>query len=269
MINPKKSLGQNFLKSKATAAKIVARLNPSPTDTVVEIGPGTGALTEPLIASHAEVYAVDIDSRMTSFLKQKYHRARKFHVIQCDILDLDFAQAVSESRLKVVGNLPYHMTSPIIEKLCENHKHIDRAVVTVQKELAIRLTAEVGDSEYSSLTIFTDNFCEKQILFSLSPKEFHPPPKVISSVIKLDFFEQPRISYEEYDRLRRMIRLFFQQRRKMAINSFVKFSDLTKQVAEEIFQQAEILTRARPQELSLKDYIRLYNTWRKYEEEKM
>lgn len=269
MINPKKSLGQNFLKNKATAAKIVAELDPASVDTIIEIGPGTGALTEPLIASHAEIYAVDIDSRMTSFLEQKYHRARRFKAIHSDILKFDFARFVSNRKLKVIGNLPYHMTSPIIEKLCENHECLDRAILTVQKELATRLTATTGDSEYSSLTIFTDNFCEKQILFNLSPKEFHPPPKVVSSVIELDFFEEPRLSYQDYAKLRRMIRLFFQHRRKMAINSFVKFTELTKQTAEEMFRKALIETSARPQELSLGQYIRLYNTWRKYEAEKM
>lgn len=265
MIKPKKSLGQNFLKSKATASKIVACLNPSANDIIVEIGPGTGVLTEALIASQAEIYAVDIDSRMTSFLEQKYQHVRELHVINKDIMEFDFKEIAKDVKLKVIGNLPYHLTSPIIEKLCENHSWIETAVITIQKELAVRMTSEVGDSDYSSLTIFTDNFCRKECLFNLSPREFHPPPKVASTVIKLNFLRNPIISYDKYSKLREMIRLFFQQRRKMAVNSFVKFTDLSKEEAEKLFGEVKIPTKIRPQGISLSQYIRLFELWREHE----
>jgi 16S rRNA (adenine1518-N6/adenine1519-N6)-dimethyltransferase len=257
MLTPKKSLGQNFLKSKQVASKIVAALHPSADDIILEIGPGTGALTEVLIESGAMIYAVEIDSRMTNFLSQKYNHAENLKVINSDIIDFDFDSIKSHGRIKVIGNFPYHMTSPILEKLMDFYYKISGAVVTVQKEVAARMTAQVGDSDYSSLTIFINNFCKAKRLFDLGKDQFHPPPNVDSTVVKLDFYEIPVIAAGEFVVIRDLVKKLFSQRRKMVVNSIMNSMGLSREFAERVLEKAGIDKRVRPQNISLRQYARM------------
>ena len=257
MLKPKKSLGQNFLKDKAVARRIVDCLSPAESDTVVEVGPGTGALTEYLIESGARVYGVDIDSRMVNFLAQKYHKADNFETIHSDILDFDFSAYYSGTRLKVIGNLPYHLSSPILEKLCDNHEYVGQAVLTIQKEVAQRLVAEVDSSDYSSITIYVSNFCQAELLFDLGRLQFHPPPRVTSTVIRLNFFNQPIIANEKYGRIKNLVQTAFSQRRKMMINSLIKNTELSREQAGDLLAEIGIDPKARPQNISLQQYIKL------------
>ncbi len=257
MIKPKKSLGQNFLKSKQTAGKIVACLHPTPADCILEIGPGTGVLTEFLMESGARVYAVDIDSRLTNFLSQKFAHVDNLHVICSDILEFDLNSLNSSRKIKVIGNLPYHLTALILEKLFENHELISTAVLTVQKEVAERIGAEVGSSDYSSLTVFVQNFCIAKRLFNLDSKQFHPPPNVTSTVIKLELYEKPVIEPEAYKKVRELVRCSFSQKRKMMINSLIKAYALDREQAAEALRRADIDAKYRPQNLSLEMFHRL------------
>ncbi len=267
MLKPKKSLGQNFLKSKTTAQRIVNLLDPGLDDAVLEIGPGTGVMTEILIESGANVYAVDIDQRMINFLAQKYAYADNFEPIHADIMDYDFDQIESEGRIKVIGNLPYHMTSPILEKICYFHHKVEFAVLTVQKEVAARITAEVGSSDYSALTIFINNYCNAEVMFDLSRKQFHPPPEVTSSVIRLDFFREPLIDPGRYLSIRNLIKKLFSQRRKKVVNSLMNSLNMSREKAEEILDEASIDKDNRPQNISLEEYVRLADSLYKYDVE--
>jgi len=257
MIRPKKSLGQNFLKSKKAAKRIVSCLKPTAADCILEIGPGTGILTEFLIESKATIYAVEIDYRLAGFLSQKYAWASNLHVIGEDILKFDMDSMDCNQKLKVIGNLPYHLTAPILQKLCDNHSKIDIAVLTVQREVAHRITAKVGSSDYSSLTIFLQNFCMAKKLFDLNPQQFHPPPNVTSTVIGLQFFEHPQIESGGHLRMRDLVRKLFGQRRKMVINSLMKSYSLTRGKAEEILESAGVKGSLRPQNLSLEMFYNL------------
>jgi 16S rRNA (adenine1518-N6/adenine1519-N6)-dimethyltransferase len=257
MLTPKKSLGQNFLKSKQVASKIVAALHPSAKDVILEIGPGTGALTEVLLDSGAMIYAVEIDSRMTNFLSQKYNHASNLKVINSDIIDFDFDSIESHGRIKVIGNFPYHMTSPILEKLMDFYYKISEAVITVQKEVAARMLAPVGDSDYSSLTIFTNNFCKAKRLFDLGKDQFHPPPKVASTVVKLDFYETPIIPAGDFVIVTDLVRKLFSQRRKMVVNSLMNAMGMSRDFAERILEKSGIEKRLRPQNISLTQFARM------------
>ena len=257
MIKPKKSLGQNFLKSKQAARKIVACLHPTQADCILEIGPGTGVLTEFLMATGARVYAVDIDSRLTNFLSQKFAHVDNLQVICSDILEFDLNSLNSSRKIKVIGNLPYHLTAPILEKLCENHEIISSAVLTVQKEVAERISAELGSSAYSSLTVFIQNFCVAKRLFNLDSKQFHPPPNVTSTVIKLELYEKPVIEPEAYRKVRELVRCAFSQKRKMVINSLMKACSLDREQASEALRRAGIDAKQRPQTLSLEMFYKL------------
>lgn len=257
MLKPKKSLGQNFLKDKAVAKRIVDCLSPKPSDTVVEVGPGTGALTEFLIESGAKVYGVDIDSRMINFLSQKYHKDANFETIHSDFLDFDFSAYFTGTKFKVIGNLPYHLSSPILEKLCDNHEYVGEAVLTIQKEVAARLVAEVDSSDFSSITIYISNFCETELLFDLGRLQFHPPPQVTSTVVRLDFFKQPIITAEKYGRIKHLVQAAFSQRRKMMINSLIKYTELDREQAAALLTEVGIDPQARPQNISLQQYIKL------------
>lgn len=254
MIKPKKSLGQNFLKSKLTAGKIVACLHPTQADYILEIGPGTGVMTEFLMATGASVSAVDIDSRLTNFLSQKFASVANLHVICSDILEFDLNSLNSSRKIKVIGNLPYHLTAPILEKLFENHELVSTAVLTVQKEVAERISAEVGSSDYSSLTVFVQNFCVAKQLFNLDSKQFHPPPNVTSTVIKLELYEKPVIEPKTYKKVRELVRCSFSQKRKMVINSLMKAYSLDREQAAAALRRAGIDVKFRPQNLSLKMY---------------
>ncbi|HDS00883.1 MAG TPA: ribosomal RNA small subunit methyltransferase A [candidate division Zixibacteria bacterium] len=267
MLKPKKSLGQNFLKSKKTAQRIVDLLDPHADDVILEIGPGTGVMTEILIESGAKVYAVDIDQRMINFLAQKYARARNLEAVHSDIMDYDFDQIESKERIKVIGNLPYHMTSPILEKICYFHHKIDFAILTVQKEVAARITAEVGSSDYSALTIFINNYCNAEVMFDLGRKQFHPPPEVTSSVIRLDFFKKPLIDPGRYLLIRDLIKKLFSQRRKKVVNSLMNRLNMSREKAQEILDDASIDKNNRPQNISLEEYVRLADALYKYDVE--
>ncbi len=257
MLTPKKSLGQNFLKNKRTARRIVDSISPSSDDIILEIGPGTGILTQFLVETRAQVYAIDIDKRMTTFLSEKFHKWPNLHVINRDILELEIPTAELEQKLKVIGNLPYHLTSPILGWLCLNSHKISTAVITMQKEVAERVVAEPGSSNYSALTVFINNFCDSRILFDLGKKQFHPPPNVVSSVIKLDFYDQPLIAPAEFEQVQEMVRKMFTQRRKMVINSLAHAADIDKDRARYYLSEAEIDSDARPQNVTLAQYHRL------------
>jgi len=257
MIKPKKSLGQNFLKNKSTAKKIVGCLGVTPADCVLEIGPGTGILTEYLIYSEAQVYAVDIDKRLTNFLSEKYHRARNLMVIHSDIIEFDPDQIDFKHKFKAIGNLPYHLTSSVLQWLCDHYDRIDSAVLTIQKEVAARITASVDSSDYSSLTIFVNNYCDAKCLFDLSSKQFHPPPKVTSTVIKLDFFDSPVIDKKDFENVRLIVKNLFKQKRKMAVKSLVNSFNISREEAEGLFKQIGLDIKVRPQNISLEQYNQL------------
>jgi 16S rRNA (adenine1518-N6/adenine1519-N6)-dimethyltransferase len=219
-IRPKKSLSQNFLINENAAKRIVESLNLKKNETVLEIGPGKGALTKHLIYKSRRVIGVEIDKRLCEFLKKRFSFYKNLEIINKDFLKIDFEKTISpDKKIKVIGNLPYQITSPALALLLENKKRIKSAVLMVQKEVAQRICAQPGNKNWSPLSIGIQLYSDPDILFKLKPSSFKPAPKVESTVIKLVFLKKPKVKIEDEVFFPRLVKAAFSQRRKMILNS--------------------------------------------------
>lgn len=181
----KPKLGQNFLHDQQAIQRIVAALGDCARETVIEIGPGRGAVTRALAAQTAHVLAVELDDNLTEVLRAEFPPER-VTVVHQDVLEFDFGDASRRAghRLAVVGNLPYYITSPILLKLAASHATIDRAVLMMQREVADRVAAEPGSRDYGLLSVTAQIYGSVEKLFTLPPGAFSPPPQVHSTVIR-------------------------------------------------------------------------------------
>jgi len=236
---PLRALSQNFLIDANIVRKIADQVGAAPGNTILEIGPGPGALTEELLKRGAQVIAIEKDSRFARALS-RLQIENRLTVIEADVLDFDFMQLPAS--LKVAANLPYHITTPILEKLCAHRKLFSSAHLMVQKEVAERMTAQPGSKEISSLTLFLQLYAEVSMALKVSRNCFYPAPKVDSSVIQLLFHEPPLENPEE---LLHWIRRAYQQRRKMLRSTL----NLKGPAAS-----------LRPEVLSLKDWVTLFQS---------
>jgi len=215
LIKPKKSLGQHFLHDKNIVSKIVDAISAAANDRVVEIGAGTGALTERLMSRFADVQVIEIDQRAVNVLKKKFP---DLHIHQQDVLKTEWKNLKPpDGILFVVGNLPYYITSPILFSLLGERAFLEEAILMMQKEVAQRLVAKTGTKEYGILSVQTQLMCTPEILFDVSPNSFTPPPGVQSSVIRLTFDKDSLRCRDE--NLKRVVRTAFNQRRKKLSNS--------------------------------------------------
>lgn len=216
MLTPRKRLGQNFLQDPNTARKIVAALVAEANDPVVEIGPGTGALTGWLLERYAHLTALEVDERAVALLRTTFPT---LDVRQMDVLLTDWAALSAEKgeTLHVIGNLPYYITSPILFALLDARRHLHEAVVMVQQEVAERIVATPRTKDYGILSVVFQLYTRPQLLFKVSRNVFFPRPDVTSAVLRLDFTaEVPDV---EEAHLRQVVRAAFNQRRKTLTNS--------------------------------------------------
>jgi 16S rRNA (adenine1518-N6/adenine1519-N6)-dimethyltransferase len=248
---PKKSLGQNFLINEYAALKIVKGLNLSNSDIVLEIGAGKGALTRHLLERCKKVIAIEIDKRWCEYLKDKFLGIENLVIANQDILELNLKKYAQGQKIKIVGNIPYHLTAPIISFLVDNRNLISQALLTVQKEVANRICAKPGSSDWSLLSILTQLYARTKLLFILEPSWFYPRPKVHSGVVELAFLDDLAIDLEDQKKLFKIARIMFQQKRKMILNSLAFGLGLSKSEIKEKLEQAKIDYSLRPQELSL------------------
>lgn len=235
---PLKSLSQNFLIDANIVRKIADSVAAKPGDRILEIGPGPGALTEELLKRGAHVIAIEKDPKFAKALERLQVDGR-LSVYEADVLDFDFS--ILPGPLKVAANLPYHITTPILEKLCEHHSLFSSAHLMVQKEVADRVIAKEGSKTISSLTLFLQIYAKLSIAVKVSERCFYPAPKVSSSVVKLEFHE-PRL--KDPQPLIDWFRKAYQQRRKMLRST--------------LGIEGEAAT-LRPEDLSLDDWIRLFS----------
>lgn len=222
---PKKRFGQNFLQDENILNKIVREINPQPDDEIVEIGPGYGALTQKFLSATKNLIAVEIDNELAESLTEKYPQLK---LINEDFLETDLSKLTSsERKLRIVGNIPYNITSPILFKLIENNNLVKDAVFMVQLEVAKRMTADRGTKDYGILAVVLKYFSETKLCFKISPNVFFPKPKVFSALIHIHFIEMKQ-SAEGLNRdVRHFEELFIQivkaafgNRRKTLKNSF-------------------------------------------------
>ncbi len=246
MVKPLKRLGQNFLKDKNILRKIYEFINPQEGERIIEIGPGEGALTEFLISSRAEVIAIEIDKRVIEHLQSSFPDIK---IINQDFLEVDLTQFHS-SDLRIVGNIPYNITSPIIFKLIENHNLIRDAIFMVQYEVAKRMTAKKGSKDYGILSVLLSYFAETEFCFKVSPNVFYPKPKVFSAVVKIKF--KKNIDESLKKTFIQIVKAAFGNRRKTLKNSLSNsiFAQLN-------FSGCEVDLSLRAEQLDLSDFIKL------------
>lgn len=252
----KKSLSQNFLIDGNILKKIVVVAEVTPGDFILEIGPGPGALTQALLKSGAHVLAVEKDALFAKGLSNLQAKYPHLEVIEGDFLKLSLPDLLKERKknCKVVANLPYQITTPILAKLFPLMGSVLTLTVMVQKEVGMRMVAREGSKDYSRLSLFTRYYCDPKLCFSVSPNSFFPPPKVSSCVMHLKLHTPPPVSSET--RFFEMVKVVFGQRRKM-LRATLK-TLFSKQVIEDALEALAIPNSSRPGQLSLEKLISLY-----------
>ena len=266
-IKMKKSLGQNFLIEPQILDKMIETGQIDRHTTVVEIGPGIGALTEFLARSAKEVIAFEIDSRFVEILKETLSDYDNVTIHHQDILKVNFNDSIYQNlhdaeRLVVVANLPYYITTPIIMNLIESNLKFDQLVMMMQKEVAERMTAVVNTKSYNSLTLAIQNTMDAEIAFIVPKSVFIPQPNVDSAVLSLTRLEHPIAEVDNLEKFHHLIQICFVQRRKTIWNNLrnaAKDLDLSLEQLETALDKAHIEKARRAESLTLEDYQRLYN----------
>ncbi len=263
--NFQKRYGQNFLIDSHILEKIIDAAGITKEDCVLEIGPGIGTMTQYLAESAGEVAAVEIDRALIPILKDTLSDYRNVTVINEDILKVDINSLVRERNqdrpIKVVANLPYYITTPIIMGLFESHVPLKSITVMVQKEVAQRMQVGPGTKDYGALSLAVQYYAKPQIVADVSPNCFIPRPQVGSAVIRLDRYEKPRIAVDDEEVLFAVIRAAFNQRRKTLANSLGNAGELeiTRQQASQALAALGLDPAVRGEALTLQEFADLTN----------
>ncbi|MDO5027041.1 MAG: 16S rRNA (adenine(1518)-N(6)/adenine(1519)-N(6))-dimethyltransferase RsmA [Tissierellia bacterium] len=261
--NFSKGLGQNFLIDGNVVRTIRESAQVTKDDYVLEIGPGFGTLTEELLMHAKKVVAVEIDQRLVEVLNYTLKDFDNFVLINEDVLKVDFDRLVKEEfqghSFKILANLPYYITTPIITKLIEMRLPVESMTFMVQKEVADRLVAKPGNKQYGSITVFIDYYSQAKIVCKAPKSVFIPQPKVDSAVVRLELKEPP-VSVDEKT-LFKLVHAGFQQRRKNILNSLTSDAslDLDKKALSLILDSLSIPHNLRAEDLSLQDFINISN----------
>ncbi len=249
---PKRSLGQNFLINQGAAQRIAQNLELGPQDVVVEIGPGSGILTKELLSYGAQVIGVEIDSRLCRILRENL-KSERLLVFCEDFLRFDLS--LWGENLKLVGNIPYHLTSPVIEKLINQRERIELIVLTLQKEVARRICSPPGRKDFSSLSVISQLYFHPHKLFDLSPSSFRPKPKVEATVLGLKVRKKLAVPIPDELFFRKVVRGAFGKRRKIIKNALKGLLPQGKE--DEVFSRAGVDPCLRGEALNLEDFSRL------------
>ncbi len=247
---PLKRFGQNYLHDQNIIKKIIDEIAPNENESIIEIGPGKGALTEHLFNSKANLTAIEIDKRVIDDLK---HRFTDLNLLQYDFLDLDLKQfiTIENQKLRIVGNIPYNITSPILFKLFDNNTIINDAVFMVQLEVAKRMTAKLGSKDYGILSVLLNFFGRTKLSFKVSPNVFYPKPNVHSAVIHI-YFNEIRDNQGFNLIFKSIVKSSFGNRRKTLKNS------LSHGIFAEVdFSGCDIDLSLRAEQLNVDDFIKL------------
>ena len=261
---PRKRYGQHFLNNENIADRIVESAAVGSGDTVLEIGPGKGILTGRILKRARAVYAVEIDRDLTAMLRERFKGEQGFHLIEADILTQDLIELFRDvsSRIKVVSNIPYNISSPIIELLIRSRTVVSAAVLMVQKEVARRLLSEPGSKDYGLTTLNLALCAEAKKVMDVKPGAFSPPPEVMSSVISVVFSDSYRYPVDDEQIFRVITGVAFRQRRKMLRNTLIPYfisRGLGKLKAEEILFAANVDPQARPERVDVADFVNITN----------
>lgn len=249
-----KSLGQNFLIDDSVPKDIVSGAEVNENDLVIEIGPGVGTLTAQLLNKAKRVVAIELDSDLIPILNKEIGDNPKFTLIHNDALKVNFNEIIGdEESVKLVANLPYYVTTPIILKLLKEDYKFKSLTIMIQKEVAERMNAEPGNKDYGSLSLLVQYYCDTKIVRKVAPQCFIPRPKVDSIVIRLDKLTEPKVSVKNEKLFFDIIRSSFNMRRKTLWNG-VKNIGLSKEKLELAFNEASIDPKRRGETLSIQEF---------------
>ena len=264
-IKANKSLGQNFLISEDVVNKILDCSEITKEDLVIEIGPGLGTLTKYLLEKAGKVICIELDRKMIKILLERFHLYKNFDLLNQDVLQVDLKKLIEYEKknnpikkVKVVANLPYYITTPIIMKLLEEELELESITVMVQKEVANRLIAIPGDKETGAITYSVYYYAEAEGIVDVPNNSFIPEPEVTSKVIKLKIRKNSPVKVEKKEILFRIIKCAFMQRRKTLLNALVNAKIFeSKETGEKILRKLNLNLTVRPENLSLQDYANI------------
>ena len=273
LIKAKKSLGQNFLTDQLVARRIIDAVSPLKTDIVVEIGPGTGALTRLLVERSGQVEAVEIDAHLADALRRSLN-ADNLSIVAADALVLDWGELITDAkaklgfsgpadqdvrRVRIVANLPYYISTPIIERMLSVGHSVFDMTLMLQKEVADRITTGPGSKEYGYLSVMVQYYCIATKLFEVPPSAFTPIPRVQSAVIKLTVRKRPAVEVSDAAKFFALVRAAFAQRRKTILNNLKAASRALQftQPLESALEAASVAPQRRAETLSLEEFAAL------------
>ena len=249
---PRKRFGQHFLHDPRVIGKILAAVAPRPGDRLVEIGPGLGAITLPLLEKAGALIAVELDRDVIPHLQASARDKGHLNVVQADALEVDLCRLVpAGQKLRLVGNLPYNVSTPLLFRFLEQADCIDDMHFMLQKEVVRRMAARPGGKEYGRLTVMLAARCQVEPLFNIGPGAFRPPPKVDSAFVRLSPYREPPFPMQDRTRYAEVVTRAFSHRRKTLKNALAG-----------LVEEAEIISagldpKARPETLSAEEFARL------------
>lgn len=260
----KKYLGQNFLTDENIVLKIVDALELKEDEVVLEVGPGMGSLTQKLAEKAYKVYAVEIDTRAVNMLEETLSGYENIEIINKDILKTDLSEILEEAlqenrKIKFISNLPYYITSPILMKVLEDKVKFENIVVMLQKEVAVRLNANVNTKDYSSFTIAVDYYAEVERLFNVPKTVFVPMPKVDSTVLRVVPRKESKVNVDNEEMFFKVVKAAFMNRRKMAFNSLANGLSLNKDLLKDALINAGLDEKVRAENITIEQFAELSN----------
>ena len=250
---PRKRFGQNFLHDPVVIGKIVSAVHPTSHDRLLEIGPGQGAITAPILAAAGELSVIELDRDLIRPLQARCAELGKLEVHNADALAFDYCQLVRDAPLRVIGNLPYNISTPLLFHLLEQHHCIKDMHFMLQKEVVERMAAGPGSRQYGRLSIMLQYRCRVTHLFTIGPEAFDPPPKVESAFVRLEPFDRPPVQVADEALFEQLVKQAFSQRRKTLRNTLRDMLDAAT------ITTLGIDPSARAETLAIQDFATLAN----------
>ena len=261
---PKKGFGQNFLADERIVKRIVQELHPRADETIVEIGAGHGALTSRLVEGSGRLLAIEFDRDLIPLLNEKFDAHENFTLIEGDALIVDLCAVIAPAaQARVIANLPYYISTAILQRLIEQRACLTEMVLMLQREVVARITAPPASSERGFLSVLVEAYCETETLFDVPPTAFRPVPKVWSTVMRLQVRQQPTVDVGDEHLFRRIVSAGFAQRRKTIFNNLRNApTDLRSQIeeaggADRVLESVSLEGRRRAETLTLEEWGRL------------
>ncbi len=266
-IRANKNLGQNFLINEEVVKNIVGCSNIEKEDLVIEIGPGLGTLTKYLLEKAGKVICIELDTKMLQILEDRFSLYNNFELINNDVLKVDLKNIIKKEKeeckiknVKIVANLPYYITTPIIMKLLEEELELESITVMIQKEVADRLIATPGEKNTGAITYSVYYYADSEAIMEVPNSSFIPEPEVTSKVIKLNIRKEPTVKPKDKEKMFKIIKYAFMQKRKTLLNSLTNngvFKNKTQ--GTEILNSLGIKENVRPEELTLEQFEKISN----------